>query len=131
MLRGKSGRATGAPYEPDLTEPDTHYLAIKWPNERRNRGNERLAVELVWGTDVLPKRGRERIVLSPAAVVVRGVGHAVLKALGQPRAEAVELAGIKEALGRGACSLDPKAHGGTFEPAHGAVRNRIAFTLPR
>ena len=25
MLRGKSGRATSAPYEPDLTEPDTHY----------------------------------------------------------------------------------------------------------
>ena len=26
IVRGKSGRATGAPYKPNLTEPDSHEL---------------------------------------------------------------------------------------------------------
>jgi hypothetical protein len=28
IVRGKPGRATGAPYKPNLTEPDTHYMYI-------------------------------------------------------------------------------------------------------
>ncbi len=41
MLRGKSGRATSAPYEPDLTEPDTHLRANATP-PRGGRGRDAL-----------------------------------------------------------------------------------------
>ena len=40
IVRGKSGRGTGEPYKPNLTEPDTHYGAITTAVEQPVHGLE-------------------------------------------------------------------------------------------
>jgi hypothetical protein len=73
---------------------------VDWPNQRGDCRDERFAIELVGRLDQLVERDGERGALQERGVIRRAERHAVTKASGQARAQAIELGAFREALKR-------------------------------